>query len=87
MRPIPLAAFLALGALPAAAEPRQFGNVVYDLPPLWSQGRAGEGAQVLFFDGDVVPGSAQGDHRSASDDAGASGQDCPHRGHPAITIR
>lgn len=46
----PLLALLAAG--PAAAERRQFGNVVYDLPPDWSQGRYDEGAQVLFFEGD-----------------------------------
>lgn len=57
MRPLVLAALLALVALPASAERRQFGNVVYDLPPDWSQGRSDEGRQVLLFDGedDVCP--------------------------------
>ncbi len=41
-----------LAAHPAAAERRQFGNVVYDLPPDWSQGRSDEGRQVLLFDGE-----------------------------------
>ncbi len=50
-RPL-LALLAALAAQPAAAERRQFGNVVYDLPPDWSQGRSDEGSQILFFDDD-----------------------------------
>lgn len=51
MRPL-LALLAALAATPLAAERRQFGNVIYDLPPDWSQGRADEGAQALLFEGD-----------------------------------
>jgi hypothetical protein len=42
---------LALLATPALAEPRQHGNVVYDLPPDWSQGALERGAQILIYDG------------------------------------
>ena len=47
MRVLALAALVALAASSVAAERRQFGNVVYDLPPLWSQGRSDEYAGVV----------------------------------------
>ena len=52
MRSIPLAALLALAALPARAEPRQFGNVVYDLPADWSVGAEEGGTLTLLIDAD-----------------------------------
>lgn len=45
------ALILALSASPVLAEPRQHGNVVYDLPPDWSQGALERGVQTLIFDG------------------------------------
>ncbi len=70
MRRLLLALLPALAAGSAAAERRQFGNVVYDLPADWSQGRSDEGCQALFFGGDeeVCP------YRSLSIGAGEPAQ-------------
>jgi hypothetical protein len=50
MRPF-LAAFLALLALPLAAETRQHGNVLYEIPPGWEKGaQRPDGTRILRSD-------------------------------------
>ncbi len=45
-----LSAVLLAAALPAIAETRQFGNLVYEVPPGWSVGAAEDGVQYLNSD-------------------------------------
>jgi hypothetical protein len=45
-----LCLLLCLAALPAAAEPRQYGNVIYDAPATWVQGSIRYGARVLLHE-------------------------------------
>lgn len=49
-RSFPFALLLLASSFPAAAEPRQFGNLVYDVPPGWSVGAAEDGVQYLLSD-------------------------------------
>lgn len=49
-RPLLLAALVALPTL-AAAEPRQHGNVILDLPDDWSAGANEDGNQTFLYDG------------------------------------
>ncbi|WP_210529969.1 hypothetical protein [Rubellimicrobium arenae] len=46
-----LAIAIGLGGTLAWAEPRQHGNVIYDLPSDWSTGRLEAGVQLLQYDG------------------------------------
>lgn len=48
---IRLAATLALLASPLAAEPRQHGNVIFDVPEGWSPGAIRDGVLTVLFDG------------------------------------
>lgn len=50
MKLSPVLAALVLFATPAAAERRQHGNLVYDVPPGWSLGAVRDGAQTLISD-------------------------------------
>jgi hypothetical protein len=46
-----IALFLVvLGLIPASAETRQHGNVIFDLPPDWSAGILEDGIQTLLYD-------------------------------------
>ncbi|MGL4238108.1 hypothetical protein [Tabrizicola sp.] len=45
-------AFLLLSAAMAGAEPRQHGNLIYDLPDNWYLGHNSAGIRTLVYDGD-----------------------------------
>ncbi len=47
-----LPALLILTAAPAFAEPRQHGNLIYDLPENWYAGKNEAGIRTLVYDGD-----------------------------------
>lgn len=51
LRPLSAALAAAVLAGPAAAAPRQHGNMIYDPPPGWTVGRSEGGVQVLLYDG------------------------------------